>query len=222
LWKNKIAVLVGDYLLAKGLQIALEHNEYELLKIVNRATSEMSEGELLQIEKARKLDVTEEIYFEIIRKKTATLIASCCAAGASSVINDKELIDKMYLFGEYVGVAFQLKDDLFDYNGSGSIGKPNGIDIKEKKLTLPLIYMLRNMASAEKRKVINTIRNHHQDPERVAQLINKVNESGGIEYALGKMNEYILKAIQILEDFPASNALKSLKDLVTYTTERKK
>jgi len=197
LWKNKISVLVGDYLLAKGLQIALDNEAYDLLKIVNQATQEMSEGELMQIEKARKLDITEEVYFEIIRKKTATLIASCCASGAASTKTDKEIIKKMYAFGENVGVAFQIKDDLFDYNSSNSTGKPNGVDIKEKKITLPLIYMLSNLSGGGKRRIINTIKNHNQDPVRVANLIKEVNESGGIEYAREKMQEYAEKAIGI-------------------------
>lgn len=222
LWKNKISVLVGDYLLARGLQIALENEAFGLLKIMTQATKEMSEGELMQIEKARKLDITEEVYFEIIRKKTATLIASCCASGAASANADKETIDKMYDFGENVGIAFQIKDDLFDYNGSSSIGKPNGVDIKEKKITLPLIYMLSNLSGRDKRKVINTIKNHNQDPAKVANLIKKVNESGGIEYAREKMQEYAKRAIDILNDFPESDSSRSMEKLVRYTIDRTK
>ena len=189
LWKNKIAVLVGDFLLARGLLLSLENEEYHLLKIVSNATQEMSEGELLQIEKARKLDIEEPVYFEIIRKKTASLIASCCAAGAASVGCDAETIEKMRLFGEYVGIAFQIKDDLFDYEKNLATGKPNGIDIKEKKMTLPLIYMLNNMSWLEKRKAINIVRNHNNEPVKVAALISKVNLSGGIAYATEKMME---------------------------------
>lgn len=222
LWKNKISVLVGDYLLARGLQIALENEAFELLKIMTQATKEMSEGELMQIEKARKLDITEEIYFEIIRKKTATLIASCCASGAASANADKETIDKMYALGENVGIAFQIKDDLFDFTGSSSIGKPNGVDIKEKKITLPLIYMLSNLSGRDKRKVINTIKNHNQDPVKVANLIKQVNESGGIEYAMEKMLEYARRAIDILNDFPESDSSRSMEKLVNYTINRKK
>jgi octaprenyl-diphosphate synthase len=221
LWKNKIAVLVGDYLLSRGLLLALEHEEYHLLKIVSNATREMSEGELLQIEKARKLDIEEPVYFEIIRKKTASLIASCCAAGAASVGSDAETIEKMRLFGEYVGIAFQIKDDLFDYQKNLSTGKPNGIDIKEKKMTLPLIHMLNNMTWIEKRRAMNIVRNHNNEPPRVAELISKVNSSGGIEYAAGKMNEYQQKALALLHTMPESESRNSLEQLVRFTTERK-
>jgi len=222
LWKNKIAVLVGDYLLARGLQIALNNEEYKLLKTVSVATREMSEGELLQIEKARKLDITEEIYFEIIRKKTASLIAACCAAGAVSSSAENEIVDRMHAFGEYVGIAFQIKDDLFDYEINKTTGKPNGVDIKEKKITLPLIYMLLNISKSDKRKVINTIKNHNQDPARVADLMKRVNESGGIEYSRKMMKEYTEKALNVLDEFPDSESRQSLKKLVLFTTEREK
>jgi len=221
LWKNKIAVLVGDYLLSRGLLLSLEHEEYHLLKIVSNATREMSEGELLQIEKARKLDIEEPVYFEIIRKKTASLIASCCAAGAASVGADAETIEKMRLFGEYVGIAFQIKDDLFDYEKNLATGKPNGIDIKEKKMTLPLIHMLNNMTWIEKRKAMNTVRNHNNEPDKVAELIDKVNKSGGIAYASGKMKEYQQKAFDLLYTMPDSASRCSLEQLVMFTTERK-
>ena len=177
LWKNKIAVLVGDYLLSRGLLLSLENEEYHLLKIVSNATREMSEGELLQIEKARKLDIEEPVYFEIIRKKTASLIASCCAAGAASVGADAETTEKMRLFGEYVGIAFQIKDDLFDYEKNLATGKPSGIDIKEKKMTLPLIHMLNNVSWNEKRQAMNIVRRHNNEPDKVAELIARVNSS---------------------------------------------
>lgn len=222
LWKNKAAVLIGDYLLSKGLLLSLDNNEFDLLKIVSEATREMSEGELLQIEKARKLDISEEIYFEIIRKKTASLIASCCAAGARSVGASAESIAKMKLFGEKVGIAFQIKDDLFDYESSNKTGKPNGIDIKEQKMTLPLIYLLNNSSWAEKRKIINIVKNHNTNPEKVKFIINRVNESGGIDYAQGKMQEYHQQALKILAEFPESDSRSSLKQLVDFTIERKK
>jgi octaprenyl-diphosphate synthase len=220
LWKNKVAVLVGDFLLSKGLLLALENNEFDLLRIVSDATREMSEGELLQIEKARKLDVNEDVYFEIIRKKTASLIASCCAAGAVSAAAPVEVIQRMKLFGEKVGVAFQIKDDLFDYETSDKTGKPNGIDIKEKKMTLPLIYLLNATSWNEKRKIINIVKNHSTNPEKVRYVIDKVNESGGIAYARNKMQEYHSAAMAVLNDFDASEAKTSLMKLVDYTIER--
>ena len=222
LWKNKIAVLVGDYLLSRGLLLALEHDEFDLLRIVSNATREMSEGELLQIEKARRLDIEESVYFEIIRKKTASLIASCCAAGARSAGADKETIEKMRQIGEYVGIAFQIKDDLFDYQESASIGKPNGIDIKEQKMTLPLIYMLNNAPKPEKRRVVNVVKNHNNNPDKVAQVIDKVNHSGGIEYATERMREYQQKAFDLLHEFPESAMRNSFEQLVVFTTERNK
>jgi len=222
LWKNKVAVLVGDYLLSKGLLLSLENEEYNLLKIVSEATREMSEGELLQIEKARKLDIDEAIYFEIIRKKTASLIASCCASGAASVGGDKETVQKMKLFGEKVGIAFQIKDDLFDYQSTNKTGKPNGIDIKEQKMTLPLIYLLNNSNRSEKRKIINIVKNHNTNPEKVKFVIDKVNQSGGIEYANQKMKDYHADALKILDEFPDSPSKTSLKQLVDFTIERKK
>ncbi len=222
LWKNKVAVLVGDYLLSKGLLLSLDNNEFQLLKIVSEATREMSEGELLQIEKARKLDVDEDVYFEIIRKKTASLIASCCASGAASVKADESIIKKMKDFGEKVGIAFQIKDDLFDYESSNKTGKPNGIDIKEQKMTLPLIYMLNQAGRSEKRKVVNIIKNHNTNPEKVRQVIDMVNQGGGIEYARQKMMEYHDEALGILAEFPENPSRNALRDLVNYTIERKK
>ena len=201
LWKNKIAVLVGDFLLSRGLLVSIDNNDFELLKIVSNSVKEMSEGELLQIEKARNLDIEESIYFEIIRKKTATLIASCCACGASSSGADKETVEKMYKFGEATGIAFQLKDDLFDYEKSNETGKPHGIDIKEHKMTLPLIYMLRNMKYLERRRVINIVKNHSENHEKVAEVIKLVNESGGIEYTNKMMLGYHQSALKCFPVF---------------------
>jgi octaprenyl-diphosphate synthase len=222
LWKNKIAVLVGDFLLSKGLLLALENDDFDLLKIVSNATREMSEGELLQIEKARRLDIKEEIYFEIIRKKTASLIASCCACGAASSGADPAVIEKMRQFGEYVGIAFQIKDDLFDYESGNATGKPNGIDIKEQKMTLPLIHLLNNAGFTDKRWIVNTVKNHNSEKERVAKLIGKVVENGGIMYAKERMLEYRQKALDLLQDFPDSNYRTSLEQLVIFTTDRNK
>lgn len=222
LWKNKIAVLVGDFLLSRGLLMSVENKDFHLLGIVSDAVREMSEGELLQIEKARKLDINEEVYFEIIRKKTASLIASCCACGASSVTSDKEVIGKMRAFGEAVGIAFQIKDDLFDYGDGEDIGKPTGIDIKEKKMTLPLIYALNKASYLEKRKIIYIVKNNNNNPKKVAEVINFVLSSGGIQYAEKRMNEYKDKALKILSDFPESPSKQSLIGLVKYSTERKK
>lgn len=222
LWKNKIAVLVGDYLLSRGLLISVDNGEFELLRIVSRAVKEMSEGELLQMEKARKLDIKEEVYYEIIRQKTASLIASCCACGASSAGQSKEVVDKMYLFGEYTGMAFQIKDDLFDYGLSDDIGKPTGIDIQEKKMTLPLIYALNKADRSQRREMINIVKKHNKDKKKVSELMDKVVQSGGIKYAEKKMNEYKDKALEILHSFPDSEARESLTQLLTYTVERTK
>ncbi|MCF8464811.1 MAG: polyprenyl synthetase family protein [Flavobacteriales bacterium] len=222
LWKNKVAVLVGDYLLSRGLLLAVKHKDFHLLEITSNAVREMSEGELLQMEKARKLNITEEIYFSIIRQKTASLIASCCASGAASVSEDKELIEKMRLFGETVGIAFQIRDDLFDYGSDANIGKPTGIDIKEKKMTLPLIYALNNSDRSEKRFIINTIKNHNTDEKRVAQVIGMVREKGGIEYTVSRMKEYQQKALKMLESYPDNEARKSLIDLVNFVIDRTK
>jgi octaprenyl-diphosphate synthase len=220
LWKNKIAVLIGDYLLSRGLLLSLDNNDFHLLKIVSNAVREMSEGELLQIEKARKLDISEEIYFEIIRKKTATLIQACCACGVASVSDKKDFIDKMGEFGTLTGIAFQLKDDLFDFGNSNEIGKPTGIDIKEKKMTLPLIYALSKASNSDKRKIINKVKNNHDDPNEVAQVIRFVHEMGGIEYAQKRMLEYRDKAINTLSHFPDSHPKQSLEKLVNYSINR--
>jgi|ERR1019366_4513995 octaprenyl-diphosphate synthase len=221
LWKNKIAVLVGDFLLSRGLLLSVENKDFELLGLVSNAVREMSEGELLQIEKARKLDIDETVYFDIIRKKTASLIASCCACGATSVTTDEKIIEQMRAFGEAVGIAFQIKDDLFDYGDGSNIGKPTGIDIKEKKMTLPLIYTLNNVPFFAQRKIINIVKNNNNNPKKVAEVIDFVIQSGGIKYAESKMNEYKNKALEILSTFPDCASKISLADLVKYTTERK-
>lgn len=222
LWKNKIAVLVGDFLLSNGLSLSLDHDDFHLLKIANNAVREMSEGELLQIEKARKLDISEEVYFDIITKKTATLIAACCAAGVASVSNDTALINQFKEFGVFTGIAFQIKDDLFDFGDDTDIGKPTGIDIKEKKMTLPLIYALNNCTWLEKRRIINIVKNHNNDPKKVAEVIAFVYEKGGIAYAEGIMQQYRQKALAMLNTVPDSPSKQSLIQLVNYSIERKK
>ncbi|KAF0203458.1 MAG: octaprenyl-diphosphate [Bacteroidetes bacterium] len=221
LWKNKISVLIGDFLLSKGLLLSLDNDDFDLLRIVSDATREMSEGELLQIEKARRLDISEEIYFEIIRKKTASLIASCCASGAASAGADKETVKKYHRFGELTGIAFQIKDDLFDYSKSMDTGKPNGIDIKEKKMTLPLIFLLTNASWLDKRRIINIVKNHNDDPVKVNALIKEVYEKGGIAYAEKKMFEYRDAALELLRQFPDNTSRNSLEKLVIFTTDRK-
>jgi octaprenyl-diphosphate synthase len=220
LWKNKIAVLVGDFLLTRGLFLAMEYKNYDLLAICTEAVKEMSEGELLQMEKARQLDIKEEIYYEIIRQKTASLIASCCAVGASSSGASSEVISKMKQFGEYVGMAFQIKDDLFDY-GDDEIGKPLGIDIKEKKMTLPLIYALSKASWLEKRRIIGIIRNHSDDSKKVREVIEYVKKSGGIEYATSVMEQFYQKSLTLLNELPDSDYKTSLSDLVKFTIDRK-
>ncbi|HLF33500.1 MAG TPA: polyprenyl synthetase family protein [Cyclobacteriaceae bacterium] len=219
LWKNKIAVLVGDYLLSRGLLLSVEHGDYKLLRIVSNAVREMSEGELLQIEKARNLDITENIYYEIIRQKTASLIASCCAVGACAGDANEVLVDKMKSFGEKVGMAFQIKDDLFDF-GEKEIGKPLGIDIKEKKLTLPLIYALQKSSWLERKSVIYKIRHESHKQKKVREVIDYVKSSGGIEYAENIMNSFYGDAMKILSEFPDSPFRKSLADLVKFTIDR--
>ena len=221
LWKNKIAVLVGDYLLSRGLLVALEHKEYNTLDIVSKAVKQMSEGELLQIEKARKLDIEEDIYYEIIRKKTASLLASCFAAGAASSASEND-IEKMRLIGENAGMAFQIKDDLFDFVKGNSTGKPSGIDIKEKKMTLPLIYSLNQVSTAEKRKMIQIVKRYNTDAKKVDWLMEKVLTSGGIQYATEKMLEFKNKSIDLLNEFPENQARKALELLIEFTIERKK
>jgi octaprenyl-diphosphate synthase len=221
LWKNKIAVLVGDFLLSKGLDLSLKHKDYNLMEIVNNAVKEMSEGELLQIEKARKLDITEDIYFDVIRKKTASLIASCCAVGAASTGADETMVEKARLLGEKIGMAFQIKDDLFDF-GTDEIGKPTGIDIKEKKMTLPLIFALNNTGWFTKRKIINLIKNESDKPNKVLEVIDFVKSSGGIDYTKKIMQNFVNQAYEILDSFPESAHKNSLKNLVQFTIERTK
>ena len=221
LWKNKIAVLVGDYLLSKGLLLSIDHGDFDLLKIISVAVREMSEGELLQIEKARRLDITEAIYYEIIRQKTATLIAACCAMGAKSVVDDEILVESMRKFGELIGMAFQIKDDLFDYSDE-AIGKPTGIDIKEQKMTLPLIYVLNNCTSKQKTWLINSIKNHNKDKKRVKEVIAFVKENQGLTYAENKMYDYQQEAVKILNQFPDSEYKAALLLMVNYVIDRKK
>jgi len=222
LWKNKIAVLVGDFLLSRGLLLAVKHEEFELLKIMSTAVQDMSEGELLQIEKARKLDITEKVYFDIIRQKTATLIAACCASGANSVGQNKEIVERMRLFGEKAGIAFQIKDDLFDYTQSPLIGKPTGIDIREQKMTLPLIYTLNSVDKKLKNYIINIIKNHHKDDVKVAEVIALVKENGGLEYAKKAMHNYHNNAVEIINKFEDNQAKESLILLLDYVINRKK
>ena len=221
LWKNKIAVLVGDYLLSKGLLLSIDNGDFDLLKIISVAVREMSEGELLQIEKARRLDITEEIYYEIIRQKTATLIAACCSLGACSVAPDSEEVEKMRKFGELIGMAFQLKDDLFDYT-DGPIGKPTGIDIKEQKMTLPLIYALNQSDKREKKWLINSVKRYNKDKKRVNEVIQFVKQKGGMEYAESKMLDFQKQALVLLEEFEDSSYKASLKQMVNYVIQRKK
>jgi octaprenyl-diphosphate synthase len=219
LWKNKIAVLVGDFLLSRGLILSVENKDFNLLSIVSDAVKEMSEGELLQIEKSRKLDITEEIYYEIIRQKTASLIASCCGVGASSSGASDDIVRLMRKFGEKIGMAFQIKDDLFDY-GEMEIGKPLGIDIKEKKMTLPLIYALSKSDWMEKRRIINIVKNESDKPKKVREVIAYVKKSGGIEYALDAMNRFHQDALLLLQELPDSIYKKSLEQLVQFTIDR--
>ena len=221
LWKNKIAVLVGDYLLAKGLLLSINNQEFKLLQIVSEAVKQMSEGELLQIEKVRRMDISEALYFDVIRQKTASLIASCCACGAASAGASDEVMEKMRLFGEKVGIAFQIKDDTFDF-GTDDVGKPIGIDIKEKKVTLPLIYALNHAEKAEKKRIINLVKNHKEDPVKIQEIIDFVNSKNGVLYAEEKMLEYQQEAFDILNSFEDGDAKTGLEQLVRYTTERKK
>ncbi|WMN11442.1 polyprenyl synthetase family protein [Marivirga salinae] len=221
LWKNKIAILVGDYLLSRGLLLSIDNEDFDLLKIVSEAVREMSEGELLQIEKARKLNITEDIYYDIIKQKTASLIASCCAVGSRSVVKDDDVSEKMKLFGEKVGMAFQIKDDLFDY-GTNDIGKPLGIDIKEKKMTLPLIHALNNADKSERKQIIKLIKNKSDKNSTVKTVVQFVRDKNGIAYAEEVMHNYYNEAMTIIKDFPESEYRQSLMDLVKYTIERKK
>lgn len=222
LWKNKIAVLAGDFLLSRGMLLALENKEVGLLEIVSAAVKDMSEGELLQLEKARKLDISEDVYYEIIRKKTASLLASCFSTGASSAISDLSSIEKMRLIGENAGMAFQIRDDLFDLQIDNKSGKPSGIDIKEKKMTLPLIYLLSQSSYSEKRKIINVIKRDRKDIVKVNWLIEQITSSGGIEYATKKMNDFKNKALELLNSFPENQSRNALSNLIEFVIERKK
>ena len=221
LWKNKIAVLIGDYLLSKGLLLSIDNNDFDLLKIISVAVREMSEGELLQIEKARQLDITEEVYYDIIRQKTATLIAACCSLGAASVKPNSPEVETMRKFGELIGMAFQIKDDLFDY-GEEKIGKPTGIDIKAQKMTLPLIHVLNNCSKKEKAWLINSVKNHNKDKKRVKEVIAFVKTNGGLDYAILKMKAFQAEALNLLDKYPESPYKSSLKLMVDYVIDRKK
>lgn len=220
LWKNKIAVLVGDFLLAKGLLLSIDNDDYKILRITSRAVKEMSEGELMQMEKARKLDINEDVYFDIIRAKTASLLASACSSGAYAATNDDAVAEQFRLFGEKVGIAFQIKDDLFDY-GQDNIGKPTGIDIKEKKMTLPLIYALNHASQSDKRRITYIVKNNSTDRHKVNEVISYVQQSGGIQYAHDKMIQYKQDALTILSAFPDSPALQAMRELVDYVIDRK-
>ena len=222
LWKNKIAVLVGDFLLSQGLLLTTSKNRIDLLHLVSKAVKAMSEGELLQMEKSRKMDITEEVYYNIIKQKTASLVAACCATGACSVTKNKELIAKMEQVGIYVGMAFQIKDDIFDYGFSNEIGKPTGIDIKERKLTLPLIYVMNKVDKKQKNLIINTIKKDKQDSKKINEIISMVINEGGIHYAEKKMHYYKDKALKQLEDLPASPSKKAFIGLINYSINRKK
>lgn len=220
LWKNKIAVLVGDYLLSKGLLLSIENNQFQLLHILSNTIQAMSEGELLQLEKARRLDIKEDIYFEIIRGKTASLIASACACGSSTATKDEKVIEQVRRMGEHIGIAFQVKDDLFDYE-EAEVGKPRGIDIKERKMTLPLIYTLNKVDYLTKRKIVNIVKNDNQNTEKVRWVIQTVRENGGMEYAIQKMNEYKNSSLQILEQFDNNEAKTAIQQLIEFTVNRK-
>lgn len=221
LWKNKIAVLVGDYLLSQGLLLSIRNQQVHQLELVSRAVKEMAEGELLQMEKARRLDIKEDIYYEIIRQKSASLIASACAAGATSTAPDEETVQRMWMFGEKTGMAFQIRDDLFDF-GTDDVGKPLGIDIKEKKMTLPLIHALANADRSVRRKILNIIKNESHQADKVAEVIQFVRDSGGIEYAREAMYRYRQEAFDLLMTTPESPARQALHDLLIFVTERKK
>jgi octaprenyl-diphosphate synthase len=222
LWKNKIAVLVGDYLLSRGLLLAIDNGDFHALQLLSRAVRDMSEGELLQIERSRRLNLEESVYYEIIRQKTASLIASACAVGFASTCNDTQLQQQVWQIGEKIGMAFQIKDDLLDFGDSNVTGKPTGIDIKEKKLTLPLIYALNNASGSDRRRVIYNIKNHYNDPKRVAEVMAFVQQSGGMDYAKNKMNQFRQEALTLLHTFPENEGRKGLEELLWFTTERNK
>jgi len=221
LWKNKIAVLIGDYFLSKGMLVCIDNNDYDLLKIISVAVREIVEGELLQIDKARKLDITEDVYYDIIRQKTATLIAACCSLGAASVKPNTNDVEQMRKFGELIGMAFQIKDDLFDY-GDEKIGKPTGIDIKEQKMTLPLIYVLNNCTQKEQNWLINSVKRHNKNKARVKEVIAFVKEKGGLAYAVSKMEQFQLEALELLKKYPNSEYKEALVLMVNYVISRDK
>jgi octaprenyl-diphosphate synthase len=221
LWKNKIAVLVGDFLLSKALLLSVKNNDFRFLKVLSGAMEQMIEGELLQVEKVRRMDIDEPVYYEVIRQKTASLIASCCECGAASAGADDETVEKMRLFGEKIGIAFQIKDDMFDF-GTDDVGKPLGIDIKEKKITLPLIYALNKSDNTLKKSMINLVKNHNDDAKKIAQIIAFVKEAGGLQYAETKMKSFQDEAFAILNTFPDSESRRGLEQLVRFTTERDK
>ena len=220
LWKNKIAVLVGDYLLSRGMLVALQAKDYDTLEIVSDAVKEMSEGELLQIEKARKLDIDESIYYEIIRKKTASLLASCFAVGAAATSCSKDEVKQMWKIGEYLGMAFQIKDDIFDFEKTNIIGKPTGIDIKEKKMTLPLIYLINNSSPSAKRSIIRNIKNHSKNKKYTDKIIEEVRSCGGLEYASEKMREYTDMSLELLMKFPENESPRALEQLIEFSISR--
>ncbi|MCC7223161.1 MAG: polyprenyl synthetase family protein [Chitinophagales bacterium] len=222
IWKNKISVLVGDYLLSRGLLLAIDNGDFQALQLLSRAVREMSEGELLQIERSRHLNLDESVYYEIIRQKTASLIASACAVGFASTNSDKTLQQKVWQIGEKIGMAFQIKDDLFDFGDSQQTGKPTGIDIKEKKMTLPLIYSLNNASGSDKRRMIYIIKQHSANPKRVEEVVNFVHQSGGIAYAQEVMNQYRQAALEQLREFPDNEGRRGLEELISFTIERKK
>ena len=220
LWKNKIAVLLGDFLLSKGMLLCIENKDFDLLEYISVAVKEMSEGELLQAEKARGFDLNEEIYLEIIRKKTATLMGTCCAIGAKSVNAEKKIVDKLFLFGELIGITFQIRDDLFDYS-ENKIGKPIGIDIKDKKMTLPLIHVINKVSVNDRNWILNTIKKHNKNKTKVKQLISFVKEKGGVEYAKKVMIDYKSKALNMILEFPKNDYRESLEFMLDYVIERK-
>lgn len=222
LWRNKLAVLVGDYILARGLQLQLQHKKYNFLHLISRAVQDMAEGEILQMKKSRKLDITDDVYFEIIRKKTASLIATSMAIGAASVIDDEEIVERMYRIGQNAGIAFQIKDDIFDYQSKGMLGKPTGNDIKEKKITLPLLYVLNHAEAAERHRILGLIKKKNKNAAVVSELIHMVILKGGLEYAEQKMIEFKDKAIAGLMEFPDCEARSSLVELMEYIATRKK
>lgn len=222
LWKNKVAVLVGDYLLSKGLLLAIDNKEFQLLQIVSNAVREMSEGELLQMEKTRSLNIDESVYFDIIKMKTAVLIAACCAVGVASAGANEHQIETARKIGEKAGIAFQIKDDLFDFGLGSKTGKPTGTDIKEKKTTLPLIYALNHAPSSDRKRIVNIVRSNSKNQQKINEVTQFVLQSGGIEYSQQKMNEYATEALQLLDEFENNEAKTSLQQLIKYTIEREK